>query len=149
MTTNEALVKQNFITKVLLKDGDAALSRDLKVKIMGMRVKLNKIRKEFDEDVQEAIKGLLPEGYEELSQKKDRTEEEEAKLAEMNKQVNEEYTECLKKRGQEEVSIETKLTEDEYNEIIEVNASNDVEINGQKLNAADFLEVLYTLFVEE
>ena len=149
MTTNEALVKQNFITKVLLKDGDAALSRDLKVKIMGMRVKLNKIRKEFDEDVQEAIKGLLPEGYEELSQKKDRTEEEEAKLAEMNKQVNEEYTECLKKRGQEEVSVETKLTEDEYNEIIEVNASNDVEINGQKLNAADFLEVLYTLFVEE
>lgn len=149
MTTNEALVKQNFITKVLLKDGDAALSRDLKVKIMGMRVKLNKIRKEFDEDVQEAIKGLLPEGYEELSQKKDRTKEEEAKLAEMNKQVNEEYTECLKKRGQEEVSIETKLTEDEYNEIIEVNASNDVEINGQKLNAADFLEVLYTLFVEE
>ena len=149
MTTNEALVKQNFITKVLLKDGDAALSRDLKVKIMGMRVKLNKIRKECDEDVQEAIKGLLPEGYEELSQKKDRTEEEEAKLAEMNKQVNEEYTECLKKRGQEEVSIETKLTEDEYNEIIEVNASNDVEINGQKLNAADFLEVLYTLFVEE
>ena len=59
------------------------------------------------------------------------------------------YSEYVVKRGQEEVDIETKLTEDEYNEIIEVNASNDVEINGQKLNAADFLEVLYSLFVEE
>ncbi len=67
MTTNEALVKQNFITKVILKEGDNELSKELKVKIMGMRIKLAKVRKEFDEDVQEAIKGFTPEGYTELS----------------------------------------------------------------------------------
>ena len=149
MTTNEALVRQNFITKVLLKDGSNELSKGLKVKIMGMRIKLAKVRKEFDEDVQEAIKGFTPEGYAELAQKNEKTDEENAKLVEWNKQIEAEYNEYIKNRGQEEVSINTKLTEDEYNEILEVNAGNDIEINGQKLIAADFLEVLYSLFVED
>ena len=149
MTTNEALVRQNFITKVLLKDGSNELSKGLKVKIMSMRIKLAKVRKEFDEDVQEAIKGFTPEGYTELAQKNEKTDEENAKLVEWNKQIEAEYNEYIKNRGQEEVSIDTKLTEDEYNEILEVNAGNDIEINGQKLIAADFLEVLYSLFVED
>lgn len=149
MTTNEALIKQNFISKVLLKSEDGSLSKELKVKVMNMRIKLSKVRKEFDEDVQEAIKGFTPEGYQELVQKKDKTEEENKQLEDWNKQIQEEYSEFILKRGQEEVSIVTKLTEDEYNEILEVNSVNDVEINGQKLNAADFLEVLYNLFVEE
>ena len=149
MTTNEALIKQNFITKVILKEGDNELPKELKVKIMGMRIKLAKVRKEFDEDVQEAVKGFTPEGYTELAQKQEKTEEDTKKIEEWNKQINDEYTAYIVKRGQEEVNIDTKLTEDEYNQIIEVNADNDVEINGQKLNAADFLEILYTLFVEE
>ena len=149
MTTNEALIKQNFIVKVLLKKDDNELSKGLKVKIMGMRIKLGKVRKEFDEDVQEAVKGFTPEGFAELVQKQEKTEEETKKIEEWNKQINEEYQAYVIKRGQEEVSVDTKLTEDEYNELIEVNADNDVEINGQKLNAADFLEILYTLFVEE
>lgn len=149
MTTNEALIKQNFIAKVLLKKDDNELSKELKVKIMGMRIKLGKVRKEFDEDVQEAVKGFTPEGFAELVQKQEKTEEETKKIEEWNKQINEEYQAYVIKRGQEEVSVDAKLTEDEYNELIEVNADNDVEINGQKLNAADFLEILYTLFVEE
>ena len=149
MTTNEALIKQNFIAKVLLKKDDNELSKELKVKIMGMRIKLGKVRKEFDEDVQEAVKGFTPDGFAELVQKQEKTEEETKKIEEWNKQINEEYQAYVIKRGQEEVSVDAKLTEDEYNELIEVNADNDVEINGQKLNAADFLEILYTLFVEE
>ena len=149
MTTNEALIKQNFITKVLLKNGNDELSKELKVKVMGMRIKLAKVRKEFDEDVQEAIKGFTPEGYADIAQKTDKTEEETKQVEEWNKKIQDEYSAYVVKRGQEEVDIDTKLTEDEYNQIIEVNAANDVEINGQKLNAADFLEVLYSLFVEE
>lgn len=149
MTVNEALIKQNFISKILLKKDENELSKGLKVKIMGMRIKLAKIRKEFDEDVQEAIKGFTPEGFAELAQKQDKTEEENKKFEEMNNKINDEYQTYVIKRGQEEVSIDAKLTEDEYNELIEVNADNDVEINGQKINAADFLEILYTLFVEE
>jgi len=149
MTTNEALVKQNFLSKVLLKNDNDELSKGLKVKVMQMRIKLAKVRKEFDEDVQEAIKGFTPEGYAEMIQKKDKTEQESKQVEDWNKQIQEEYNEFVIKRGQDEVTIDTKLTEDEYSEIVEVNADNNVEINGQKINAADFLEILYTLFVEE
>lgn len=150
MTTNEALIKQNFISKILLKKDDKELSKDLKVKIMGMRIKLAKIRKEFDEDVQEAVKGFTPNGYAEVAQKTEKTEEETKQVEDWNSKIQEDYQAYVIKRGQEEVvNIDTKFTEDEYNQLIEVNADNDVEINGQKINAADFLEILYTLFVEE
>ena len=36
---------------------------------------------------------------------------------------------------------------DEYSEILETNSSNDVEINGQKIKAPDFLEAIYEIFV--
>jgi hypothetical protein len=78
-----------------------------------------------------------------------KTDEDVKKVDAWNKQIQEDYNEFVIKRGQDEVVLDTKLTEDEYNEILEVNAANDVEINGQELSAADFLEILYTLFVEE
>lgn len=149
MTTNEALVKQNFISKVLLKNDNEALAKDLKVKVMNMRIKLGKIRKDFDNDVQEAIKDLTPEGFQELAQKTERTEEEEAKFQEMNKKLNEDYQAFIIERGKDEVDVEAHFTEDEYAQILEVNADNDVDINGQKLSAPDFLEVFYSLFVDE
>lgn len=141
------MIKHNFITKVLLRDGDKELSKDLKVKVMGMRIELGKIRKQLEEDLQEAVKELTPKGYQELIMKEDKTEEDKAQVEAWNKQINEEYNAYVDKRGKEEVQIDTTLSEDEFAQIIEVNAGNDVEINGTKLNAADFLEVLYSLFV--
>ena len=150
MTTNEALARQNFITKIDFKNGDESLSRELKVKIMAMRIEYAKVRKAFDADIQEFTKDLVPEEFTELQQKPDRTEEEDAKLKELTDQINEDYNAYIAKRGQEEVSINNVyITEDEYNEIVGINAGNDVEINGQKLNSADFLEIFYSLFVED
>jgi hypothetical protein len=147
MTVNEMMVKHNFITKVLLRDGDKELSKDLKVKLMSMRIELGKVRKQLEEDLQEAVKELTPKGYQELIMKEDKTEEDKAQVEAWNKQINEEYNAYVDKRGKEEVQIDTTLSEDDFAQIIEVNAGNDVEINGTKLNAADFLEVLYSLFV--
>ncbi len=141
------MVKHNFITKVLLRDGDKELSKDLKVKLMSMRIELGKVRKQLEEDLQEAVKELTPKGYQELIMKEGKTEEDKAQVEAWNKQINEEYNAYVDKRGKEEVQIDTTLSEDEFAQIIEVNAGNDVEINGTKLNAADFLEVLYSLFV--
>lgn len=141
------MIKHNFITKVLLRDGDKELSKDLKVKLMSMRIELGKVRKQLEEDLQEAVKELTPKGYQELITKEDKTEEDKAQVEAWNKQINEEYNAYVDKRGKEEVQIDTTLSEDEFAQIIEVNAGNDVEINGTKLNAADFLEVLYSLFV--
>lgn len=141
------MVKHNFITKVLLRDGDKELSKDLKVRLMSMRIELGKVRRQFEEDLQEAVKELTPKGYQELIMKENKTEEDKAQVEAWNKQINEEYNAYVDKRGKEEVQIDTTLSEDEFAQIIEVNAGNDVEINGTKLNAADFLEVLYSLFV--
>lgn len=147
MTINELMVKHNFITKVLLRDGDKELSKDLKVKLMSMRIELGKVRRQLEDDLQEAVKGLTPDGYQELAMKQDKTEGDKAQLEAWNKQINDEYNTYVDKRGKEEVQIDTALSKDEFNQIIEVNAGNDVEINGTKLNAADFLEALYSLFV--
>ena len=147
MTLNELMLKQNFISKLMLKDGDKELSKNLKVKIVGMRVKMAKYRKDFDEDVQEAIKNLKPEGFDELASKQDRTEEENKQLEAMTAKLNEEYVEFVNKKGLEEINYEVSLTEDEMNELIDVNSGNDVEINGTKLSAPDYLEILYSLFV--
>lgn len=141
------MVKHNFITKVLLRDGDKELSKDLKVRLMSMRIELGKVRKQLEEDLQEAVKELTPKGYQELIMKENKTEEDKAQVKAWNKQINEEYNAYVDKRGKEEVQIDTTLSEDDFAQIIEVNAGNDVEINGTKLNAADFLEVLYSLFV--
>ena len=47
MTLNDVLTKQNVITKVILKDGDKELPKELKVKIMRIRMAYNKIKKQF------------------------------------------------------------------------------------------------------
>ena len=44
-------------------------------------------------------------------------------------------------------AIDDKITEDDYNEILDINAGNDVTINGQTIKAADLMEAFYELFV--
>lgn len=151
MTTNEALTKQSFLSKVLLKSGDSELSKDLKVKVMKMRIEFGKVRKSFDADLQEFVKDLAPARFSELQQKpeSERTAEETAELQSITNKINEDYNAYVISRGKDEVSVNTgSLTDDEFNELMEVNADNDVNINGTELNAADFLEILYSLFVE-
>ena len=147
MTLNVVLIRHNFIIKLLLKDGNSELTKELKVKIMGMRIALSKFRNQFDQDAQEAIQGFKPSNFDALAQKQDRTPEEEKELKEMSDKLTEEYNAFVIAKGNEVVSFDKKFTEEEFGEIMEVNADNDVEINGNKLNAADFLEVIYGLFV--
>lgn len=149
MTTNEVLARQNFITKVLFKNGDESISKDLKVKIMAMRIEYSKVRKQFDEDIQEFIKGVTPEGFVELQNKQDKTEEEQKKLAEMIDKINVEYNAYINKISSDECNVKNeKLTEDDFNEIVAVMPEDDIEINGQKIPIADYLEVLHALFVD-
>lgn len=147
MTLNELMIKHNFITKVILKDANKEVSKDLKIKIMGMRIEMSKIRKQFEEDLQEMVKELSTSEFVELSKKENKTKEEVDKLKELTNTINEEYNIYIKKRGEEQIDKTFSLSEEEFNEILEVNSGNDVEINGQKISAADFLEVLYNLFV--
>lgn len=151
MILNDVLTKQNVFTKIILKDGDKELSKELKVKVMRIRMAYTKVKKAFDAEVQEFTEELVPEELKELNSKSDRTEEENARMQELTDKVNSEYQEFLIQKGNEEVKdvIEDSFTIDEYSDIVDVNSGNDVEINGNKIKAADFLEIIYDLFVKE
>ena len=152
MTTNEVLTKQNFLSKLVLKDNENELSKNLKVKIMKMRIEYAKVRKAFDEDLQEFVKDLAPERFRELQQipENERTDEQNQEMTELTNKINEDYNAYIIQRGQDEVNVNTTtFTEEEFEEILEVNSGNDVEINGTKVPAADFMEIIYTLFVAE
>jgi hypothetical protein len=150
MILNDLLTRQNVFTKIALKDGDKELPKELKVKVMRIRMAYTKVRKAFDAEVQEFMEELLTDEFKELNGKTDKTSEEEARLKELTSTINSEYNEYMIQKGQEEVKeIEDSLTMDEYSEILDVNSGNDVEINGNKISAVDFLEIVYDLFVKE
>lgn len=150
MNLNEVLTKQNIITKIVLQDGEKELPKELKVKVMRVRMAYNKIKKQFDEDVQEFTTQVVPDELKELANKQERTEVEEARFNELNDKVNSEYREYVIQKGYEEIteSIEDTFTEDEYMELVDINSGNNSEINGVKIKAADLLEIFYEMFVK-
>ena len=149
MILNEVLTRQNIISKIELKEDNKELPKELKVRIMRIRLAYNKVKKAFDEDVKEFVEQITTDEYKELAQKQNRTEEEEKKYNELNTQINSDYIEFVNQKGFEEVkeTVDDKLNEDEYAEILDVNSGNDVEINGVKIKAADLMEIFYELFV--
>lgn len=151
MILNDLLTKQNVITKLILNNDNKELSKELKVKIMRIRMSYNKIKKQFDEDAQEFTNQIISDELRELSGKTNRDSEEELRFKELNNKANSEYQEYLIQKGLEkiELPIEDSFTLDEYSDILDVNSGNDVEINGNKIKAADFMEVFFDLFVKE
>ena len=149
MILNEVLTRQNIISEIELKEGNKELSKELKVRIMRIRLAYNKVKKAFDEDVKEFVEQITTDEYKELAQKQNRTEEEEKKYNELTTKINSDYIEFVNQKGFEEVkeTFDDKLNEDEYAEILDVNSGNDVEINGVKIKAADLMEIFYELFV--
>ena len=151
MILNDVLTKQNVITKLVLSNGSKELSKELKVKIMRIRMAFNKIKKNFDSEIQEFAEEIMTDEFKELNSKTDRNEVEEARYAELTNKINSEYQEMLIQKGNEEISekIDDSLTMADYSDIVDVNSGNDVEINGNKIPAADYLEIIYDLFVKE
>ena len=148
MILNEVLTRQNVFTKILLKDNEKELPKELKVKIMRIRLAYSKIKKNFDTEVQEFTEQLITNEYKELSSK-ERTPEENVIFEELSNSINSEYQEFLIQKGTEDVlMIDDTLTEEEYFKILEVNIENDIEINGNKILAPEFLEIVYNMFVK-
>ena len=150
MVLNDLLIRQNVFTKLILKDGDKELPKELKVKVMRIRMAYNKIKKNFDSEIQEFMESIIPEEFRILSNKADRTSDENDRLELLTNNINSEYQEFIRQKGSEEVSsIDDTFTIDEYTELLEVNAGNDTDINGVKVSAINFMEVVYELFVKE
>ena len=149
MTLNDVLTKQNLITKILLANDGKELSKELKVKIMRVRLAYNKIKKQFDEDTQEFSKQIVSDELRDLANKTERTPKEETKFNELNNKANSEYQEYLIQKGNEDIKEipNDSFTEDEYFDILDLNSEGEYEINGQKVKATDLMEVFYDLFV--
>ena len=150
MILNEILTRQNVITKILLSRGNKELPKELKVKIMRMRMAYSKIKKQFDEDTQEFSKQIISDELRDLANKSDRTSEENERFNELNSKANAEYQEYLIQKGKEEVKdfTDTVLTDDEYADILDINSDGEYEVNGQKIKAVDLMEAVYELFVK-
>ena len=150
MNLNDVLTKQNLITKILLANDGKELPKELKVKIMRIRMNYNKIKKQFDEDTQEFSKQVVSDELRDLANKPERTTEEEARFNELNAKANSEYQEYLIQKGKEEITDtpDDTISEDEYGDILDVNSEGEYEINNQKVKAADLMEAFYELFVK-
>ena len=150
MILNEILTRQNVITKILLSRGDKELPKELKVKIMRMRMAYSKIKKQFDEDTQEFSKQIISDELRDLANKSDRTPEENERFNELNSKANAEYQEYLIQKGKEEVKdfTDTILTDDEYADILDINSDGEYDVNGQKIKAVELMEAVYELFVK-
>ena len=150
MILNEILTRQNVITKILLSHGNKELPKELKVKIMRMRMAYSKIKKQFDEDTQEFSKQIISDELRDLANKSDRTPEENERFNELNSKANAEYQEYLIQKGKEEVKdfTDVVLTDDEYADILDINSDGEYEVNGQKIKAVDLMEAVYELFVK-
>ena len=150
MILNDVLTKQNVLSQIILESDGKELSKELKVKVMRIRMAYTKVKKAFDAEVQEFAQDLMTDEFKELNSKSEKTEEEDAKLAEMQIKINSEYQEFLIQKGNEEVNnIDDKFTESEYFDIVDINSGNNVEINGNKIKATDFLEIFYDIFVND
>ena len=150
MILNDVLTKQNVLSQVILESDGKELPKELKVKVMRIRMAYTKAKKVFDAEVQEFAQDLMTDEFKELSNKSEKTEEETVKFEEMQNKINSEYQEFLIQKGTEEVSnIDDKFTESEYSDIVDVNSGNNVEINGNKIKATDFLEIFYDIFVND
>lgn len=150
MVLNDFLLKQSVFFNIAIKDGNKELPKELKVKIMRIRIAYNKIKKNFDSEVKEFTEELLTNEFKTLRDKKEKTPEEIQQLTDLTKQIELEYSEFLNQKGNEEIAfVDDVLTEEEFAEIVEVNAGNDVEINKQAIPALNFLEIVHDFFVKE
>ena len=127
----------------------AGMSKDLKVKVVSMRIEYGKINRDYESDFQEFAKTLITPEFEKLRDKEDKTEEENKELQEKVSEFNNTYNKYYISRINEEVEVtEDKFTEDELKEIIETNSEKEsFTINGNKISTGDFLENIYMLFI--
>ena len=153
MTLNEILLKQSVLAPLLVKSGDDELSKELKVKIVRLRIAFNKIKNQFEDEIKEFSSSLIPEDLKKLQEipEDKRTLEDSKKIEELVDKVNSEYREFLEQKGKEEVTFtaDDSFTDNEFDEISSVNAGNDVTVNGNNVKAEELMDSFYALFVDK
>lgn len=150
MILNDLLTRQNVFTKLLLTSNGKDLSKELKVKIMKIRIAYNKIKKEFDSEISDFMEEVMSDEFKLLRDKVDKTQEELDRFNELVQEIDSSYKEFLIQKGLDKVEdVDDYLSEEEYYELVDVNSDNNVVINDSKIAAEDFLELIYDMFVKK
>lgn len=149
MTINDAIFRYNLLNTMLFSDGDYSVSRELKVKLIRYKLNFQKIVNEFNETQQKYVEEVKTPEYNELVNKESRTKEENEMLNKIVQELNSECNQLINSKLSEEVETTwyQPLTEDEYNEILNVNVEHDVEINGQMIDSTSYVSLLHDYLV--
>ena len=147
MTINDAIVRYNFLTKVIFRNENESLSKELRLKLIKFRLELKKIKDQFEEEIKNLTEELKTDEFKRLSSLESKTEDEIQLLNKEVDLINEEYSLFVNERSKDFITINCKFTDEEFEEILITNLDNSVEINNTTISAPDFLEALYSLFV--
>lgn len=145
LTLNNVILKYHIINSLIYVDGSYSVSRDLKIKLIRYKFNLQKYFNEFNEIQQKYSEEVQTDEYKELISKEKRTKSEEEKLNEIISSINQEYNSLINSKLSEEIELDwyTPLTEDEFNQLLEVNVEHSVNINGTQLSGDQFVSLIH------
>ena len=152
MSINEAIMRYNLLTPLKYKDGDYSLSRDLKIRLIKLKIELDKVFNDFNAYQEKCIEAVKTDEYNKLIEipENDRTKEQNEKLDEIVRNLNDEMNELLSKKSQEMIQVNAfdYLSEDEFEQVLEVNVDNEVTINGNTIDGATYISLLHQGFTK-
>ena len=150
MVLNDVLTKQNVINALQFKNELHEIPMELKSKIMKIRLAYKSIKEELDTKIASFYEANVSDELRELSGKEERTDEENARLTELDLEFKEMYQKFLEEEGDREVTISCvdTFTEEEFDDILQVNCSGKAKIavNG-KLTDVDVLTIMESVYV--
>lgn len=148
LSINSAVLKYNLLNCLKYSDETYNVPRELKVRLIRMKLDLEKIYKEFNLFQQQALEEIKTDRYKYLVDKKDRTPEEEKEVNDLMKELNEDLHKIVREKSLDKVNVNFNyLTEDEFNDILLVNVNNNVRINGMDIASEEYIELFHNEFV--
>jgi len=151
MTLNDIVSKYNLIKQLKFEYNGKEFSKQLKLKIIKMRIEYGKYKKALDSDIKEFTNELVSERYKNLMNIPNKNTEELEEFNQLEQSYNKDISEYIESRSNDIIENvnDWKFSELEYEEIIDLNSANDVEINGMKISAPDYLELIYDMLIEK
>ena len=142
---NNILLKYHIINSLIYTDDKYSVSRELKIKLIRYKINLQKYFDEFNEVQSKYSEEIQTQEYKDLIAKENRTDKDNKKLQTLIDTMNSEYNSLLNQKLSEEFELDwyIPLTEEEFNQLLEVNIEHTVTINGTQLDGTDFVSLIH------